>query len=238
MLKKIILQFVKGEIDFNLFYDEYCKDEKIIQCLENAVTFLCEKNISVTYDAVYRENYSLKEAEYYIQKNRMDHTYIVVPNKNYPTVKSLIDHFINSNCSFFMKKSEIYDLIFSITVAFEPNIIYYHKYSNDFKFFIRAVPSYITGGEAACNYIEKEIITKIPFNVSETKRIKLCKEQIKQKFFIEGQKYPRWIQESEWPLSKTGKPTKFLRQESNGEVSYYYFLDVDTNEEIEVMQAY
>lgn len=57
-------------------------------------------------------------------------------------------------------------------------------------------------------------------------------------FYVEGQKYPRWIQESEWPLSKTGKPTKFLRQKSKGEISFYYFLDVDTGEEIEIMQAY
>ncbi len=47
-----------------------------------------------------------------------------------------------------------------------------------------------------------------------------------------------FIQESEWPLSKTGKPTKFLRQRSKGEVSLYYFLDVDTGEEIEIVQAY
>lgn len=238
MIEKTILKFLKGEIDFNLFYNEYSNNEKIIQCLENIVLFLLEKNIYVTYDAVFRENYSAEEAEYYIQRNKKDHTEVVVPNRHFPTVKSLMDHFINSQCSFAKKKAEIYDLVFSIVKAFDPNILYLHKYSEDSEFFIEAVPSYIDGGEEVCGYIEKHIIEKLPLNITKAKRKKLCKEQIKQYFFVEGNKYPRWVQSAEWPLSKTGKPTKFLRQVSEGEVCFYYFLDMDTNEEIEVMQAY
>ncbi len=237
MLEEIILQFVRGEIDFSLFYDEYCKDNKIIQCLENTVSFLCKKNIPVTYDAVFRENFSSEEAEYYIQKNRMDHTDIVVPNKNYSTVKSLIDHFINSNCSFLMKKSEIYDLIFSIVVALEPDTIYYHKYSNDFKFFICVVPDYVAGSKDSCDYIEKEIIAKIPYNLSETKRKKLCKEQVKQNFHIEGNKYPRWAQSAEWPIAN-GKPARYLGYKRTGDLVVYTFENDVTGDLITVEQYY
>lgn len=235
MAEEIIMQFVRGELDFSSFYDAYRKDEKVIRYLEDTVVYLAKNHIPVTYDAVFRADRSLDDAEYYIQKNREDRTEIVVPNRHFPTVKSLIDFFINSDCGFVMKRAEIYDLIFSIVVAFEPTTTYYHKYSDDFKFFLRAVPDYVAGGEAACDYIEKEIIATLPPDVSETKRIKLCKEKIKLSFHITGNKYPRWAQSAEWPIVN-GEPARYLGYKRTGDLVCYLFEDVVTGKEMAIEQ--
>ena len=237
MVEEIIRQFVRGDIDFDVFYNYYCTDNKIIQYLENIVISLNAKNIQITYDAVFNATFTPEEAKYYIEKNRSDHTDIVVPNKHYPDVKSLMDHFLSSSCSFIMKKSEIYNLIYSIVVAAEPKTVYYHKYSDDFSFFNSAVPDYVSGGEEACNYIEKEIISKLPSDISKSKRIKLCKEQIKKSFSIEGNKFPRWAQSAEWPIVN-GKPAKYLGYHRKGDLVVYIFEDVDTKNMIEVKQIY
>lgn len=108
------------------------------------------------------------------------------------------------------------------------------------KFLLDTCPEYLDSEAIENSGIFGELMKQLPESMPKTKRIKEFRKRIKDMFYVEGQKYPRWIQGSEWPLSKTGKPTKFLRQKSmhNGEVCYYYFLDMDTKEEIEVMQAY
>ena len=107
-----------------------------------------------------------------------------------------------------------------------------------FRFILIACPEYLYSAEIENAGILESLIEEFPESMPKTKRIKAFRDKLKAMFYVEGQKYPHWIQESEWPLSKTGKPTKFLRQKSKGEVSFYYFLDVDTGEEIEIMQAY
>lgn len=235
MAEEIIMQFVRGEIGFSSFYDTYRKDDAILRCLEDTVVFLCQNHIPVTYDAVFRADQSPEDAEYYIQKSREDGTHIVVPNQHFPTVKSLIDFFINSDCSFVMKRAEIYDLIFSIVAAMEPNTVYYHKYSDDFKFFLKAVPDYVAGGEAACDYIENEIIAKLPPDLWEAKRIKLCREQIKERFHITGSKYPRWAQTAEWPILN-GEPARYLGYTRTGDLVRYLFEDVATGKSTVIEQ--
>jgi len=107
-----------------------------------------------------------------------------------------------------------------------------------FNFLLDACPEYLNSLEISNAGILDNLMAELPESMPKSKRVKAFKDKIKAMFYIEGQKYPRWIQESEWPLSKTGKPTKFLRQKADGEVCFYYFLDMDTKEEIEVMQAY
>lgn len=111
---------------------------------------------------------------------------------------------------------------------------------NKYNFLLDACPEYLDSAEVENSGILDKLMEEIPDTMSKTNRIKLFKAKLKEIFYVEGQKYPRWIQESEWPLTKTGKSTKFLRQQSacKGEVCFYYFLDMDTREEIEVMQSY
>ena len=120
----------------------------------------------------------------------------------------------------------------------QEKIIQSDKLIEQYNFLLDACPEYLLSVDIEDSGILEQLMEEFPETMPKTKRIKAFKEKLKAMFYIEGNKYPRWIQESEWPLSKTGKPTKFLRQKSKGEVSYYYFLDMDTGEEIEIMQAY
>lgn len=112
--------------------------------------------------------------------------------------------------------------------------------SDKFNFFLRACPDYLYSPTIEESGIFEKLLEELPKEWSKPKRIKEFKRRLKEMFFVEGQKYPRWAQESEWPLSPTGKPTKFLGQKSfcGGEVVKYRFLDMDTGKEIEVVQAY
>lgn len=120
----------------------------------------------------------------------------------------------------------------------ELNLNIDHTLSEKYHFILNACPEYLFSEEIENAGILESLMKEFPESMPKTKRIKAFREKLKAMFYVEGQKYPRWLQGSEWPLSKTGKPTKFLRQKSKGEVSFYYFLDVDTGEEIEIMQAY
>lgn len=59
----------------------------------------------------------------------------------------------------------------------------------------------------------------------------------KKEFHIEGMKYPRWIQGGEWPVSKSGKPVRFIEQKRKKGKEYstmlytqFFFEDVETGE--------
>ena len=63
------------------------------------------------------------------------------------------------------------------------------------------------------------------------------KELIKKEFHIVGTKYPRWVQGGEWPVSKSGKPMRFVEQKRKKGKEYqdvlytiYVFEDLDTLE--------
>ena len=133
----------------------------------------------------------------------------------------------------------IYEIFRLLNEAFpELNLVVDETLGNKYDFILDACPEYLLSVEIEQSGIIDSLMQEIPSKLSKTKRIDVFKTKLKKMFYVEGRKYPRWIQESEWPLSKTGKPTKFLRQKSIGELTYYYFLDVDTDEEIEIMQSY
>ena len=73
--------------------------------------------------------------------------------------------------------------------------------------------------------------------MGKTKRKKAAREKIKELFHIEGRKYPRWAQESEWPMGKNS-PMKFIRQKQDEDQVLFWFEDVDTGEERVIEQFY
>ena len=56
--------------------------------------------------------------------------------------------------------------------------------------------------------------------------------------YIEKCKYPRWIQSPEWPISKSGKPMKFVKQitDKNTQITKFIFEDIDTKQETTIEQ--
>ena len=61
------------------------------------------------------------------------------------------------------------------------------------------------------------------------------KRGIKELFHISGSKYPKWVQEPEWPMSN-GIPMKFVSQQTDGEFNSYVFEDVTTKDKRVIKQ--
>ena len=102
--------------------------------------------------------------------------------------------------------------------------------SDRFRFLLEILPDYIHGTQA--EELVDKIINSVPESMPKGKRIKEIKEKIKQAFHLDGKKYPRWWQNTDWPFSKTGKPKRFVSQGQgcHEEITEYIFEDVDTGE--------
>lgn len=108
-----------------------------------------------------------------------------------------------------------------------------------FDFMLDACPEYIGGPEV--NHLLDELLEEIPADLSKAKRVKLYKEKVKALFPMAGKKYPRWVQEAEWPLSPSGKPMRFVEQKKGKDYkttmqTHFLFEDVDTGEQRVVEQ--
>lgn len=104
-------------------------------------------------------------------------------------------------------------------------------------FMMDVCPEYIEGHEIDDAGIIEAIIEQIPDSLPKAKRKKQIKELIKKEFYIEGTKYPRWVQGGEWPVSKNGKPMRFVEQKRKKGKEYaqmlytqFFFEDVETGE--------
>lgn len=123
-----------------------------------------------------------------------------------------------------------------LTDAFpDDGIIVDQTLSDKFDFMLDACPQYIGGPEV--DHLLDELLEGIPEDLAKTKRIKLYKEKAKAMFYITGNKFPRWVQEAEWPLAPSGKPMRFVEQKCKKGNEYkmtmythFIFEDVDTGE--------
>lgn len=104
-------------------------------------------------------------------------------------------------------------------------------------FIMDVCPEYIEGHEIDEAGIIEAIVEQVPETLPKSKRKKQIKELIKKEFHIEGTKYPRWVQGGEWPVSKSGKPMRFVEQKRKKGKGYenmlytlFVFEDVDTLE--------
>lgn len=115
-------------------------------------------------------------------------------------------------------------------IAFTPTSVYRDKFEQ----LLDVLPDYIEGAQAE-SLIEK-IIQSVPPELAKTKRKKLIKEKIREAFHLQDGKRPHWVQGSDWPFGKTGKPLKYLSRKTEGELTVFLFLDVDTEEITEVKE--
>lgn len=113
----------------------------------------------------------------------------------------------------------------------------HHQYS----FMLEACPEYIGGPEA--DALLEALLEELPKDLNKTKKVKLYKEQVKELFHIEQNKYPRWVQEAEWPLGQNGMPMRFVSQKRKKGKAYdtmlfteFLFEDVETGEQRVVEQ--
>lgn len=127
-----------------------------------------------------------------------------------------------------------------LTTAFpEEGIVADQTLNEKYDLLLDACPEYIGGPEV--DHLLDGLLEALPPELSRTKRVKLCKEQVKALFPLTGKKYPRWVQEAEWPLGPSGKPMRFVEQKKGKDYkttmqTHYIFEDVDTGEQRVVEQ--
>ena len=112
------------------------------------------------------------------------------------------------------------------------------QYEKAFCFALDVIPEYLSGGTAEM-YIQENIIPLFPESMPKTQRKKAIKAKIKEEFKSE-KGYPIWVQSSEWPLGKNGKPAVYLgkKKRHNGEMVIYTFRDDSDDSLIMVEQFY
>ena len=154
---------------------------------------------------------------------------------HFPNFKCLYDWCISCGGGFFSKAS-LYDEVYNIIVFVDSNVKKYLKYDEDYELALDSIPEYLDG-EEACAFIDSEIFSKLPLNLSKIEKKKFIKNKCKELFHIEGNKYPRWIQSAEWPI-RNGTPCKYIKQRKIGEKIQYIFQDINSDEEILIEQYY
>ena len=172
--------------------------------------------------------------ELYQKKHKMGLINEAIYEK-FPNFQKKFEWCINCGGGFF-SKSSLYNLVYDLILIDFPNCKKYLKYEQNFNLSLSAIPDYLDGDEAS-KYIEDNIFSKIPLDLSRSKQIKFIKEQCKKDFFIEGNKIPHWVQSCEWPI-RNNKPCKYLGNKRKGDLVEFLFEDIDTHNTFVVKQYY
>lgn len=123
-----------------------------------------------------------------------------------------------------------YDGVFDIFYQYDPSLEYLgQKYQQAFCYALEVIPDYLSGGQAEM-YIQEHIIPLFPDTIPKTRRIKETKARIRQEFKSE-KGYPGWVQSSDWPIGKDGKPMTYVKKGKRvGEKHSWIFRDESTGE--------
>lgn len=92
------------------------------------------------------------------------------------------------------------------------------------------------GGPEVDSLVDKLVQSKDD-TISATKFIREAKQQLRILFHLVPRKYPRWIQEPDWPMGKHS-PMKYVDQKKTGDLVEFFFQDVDTDEMKVIKQYY
>ena len=111
------------------------------------------------------------------------------------------------------------------------------KYREKYRFLLKIQPDWLDIFDE--DFLEGQIVSKAPADLSEAKKIKWCKDKIKDLFRYDLRP-PRWVQGAEWPIVN-GRPLVFKNQskeKKDDERVYFCFYDPDTKQETIVTQFY
>ena len=215
---KLCSDYIEGRMDAGTFERLIDNDPNLLEWLQSIVPstktmYVYDRTTNTSVQHPYRIAVVLKDCEK-IQvggpKGSVDYRYIV-----HKTISDLI-----------------------IEVLPELGLVPDCSLKDDFELCMDACPQYIGGVEIAEANIIGALLATIPKTLSKASRKKEAKQKILEAFHIEGRKYPRWVQEPEWPVYN-GKPMKFIRTEKvNSEFSIHHFIDVESGFERSVEDAF
>lgn len=132
---------------------------------------------------------------------------------------------------------KFYLRLFDLYYQFDQSLLCRDEaYQAAYHFALDVIPEYLSGGYAE-GYIQEHIIPLFPETMSRSSRIKAIKAKIREVFKSE-KGFPVWIQSSEWPLGKDGRPATYLgrKKKHGGEMIEYAFRDESDGSTILVEQ--
>lgn len=97
------------------------------------------------------------------------------------------------------------------------------------------VPDWLS--DDAMEYVDEEIISKTPIDLSEKEKKKWIKKQIKDTFKFE-KRPPEFAQSGIWPRDEKGDFLVFRKQIDDGEKTTYIFVDPKTKQEYKFEETY
>lgn len=215
-------------------------DESIIKS-NHAIHLISTEGIQV-FDAY--ENYKANYIQHWLDqtKNIMDNEFsdvIAVPYN----VKDELSKLTRKNK--LANRLNVQGWLYNLMKEIYPNeqLEKDNTLSEKYRFMLDVCPDYIGGCDIDDAEIIDKLIDSVPADLPKAKRTKEIKARIKDAFHVKGIVYPRWVQEPEWPLSKSGKPMRFVDQKRKKGKEYkdmlytlYTFEDVDTGERVVVEQ--
>lgn len=202
-----MVDFITGELDISSFIERYRTNPDIADWLQSIVDYVIQYNVPPRRRFV-TDVSGGEEREY------LSH--------------STVEKFIPDSSGTYPRHEYIWESVRQYICYFEPHTIrgafaiftlvadiYYQydfmmvdrtdKYENDYAFMLETIPRYVNSvdGEA---YIQKMIIPRFPETMSKTARKQRIRAAIREDFTRECKQYPRWLQESEWPVGASGIP--------------------------------
>lgn len=218
--KQIVFDFVEGKMPFDDFWKVFSINPEIAVWLDEIADF---KHRPIPDD--------LYEAFIGIQaiccKIDDGHIFKYLEKNPYPPQ----DRFTREATA----RCGIFSVVGAALTAAYPEVKPTKYYQQEDDFYFDAIPEALMNVELE-EYFE-QVLSEFPASMGKTKRKKAAREKIKELFHIEGRKYPRWAQESEWPMGKNS-PMKFIRQKQDEDQVLFWFEDVDTGEERVIEQFY
>lgn len=259
MEKNVIIEnFLLGVMPEEEFKELFEKDDSIVNYLEKIVKNYSDSNLlkylvdpSEFVEDMKKEIEEAKEEANKLEEKTIERiladmkvnnliTYMNTTADSFTSIRKYFEsrpgHSTNLNtCG---GTSNFIDKLLVLYKHVNPDIVPTKKYSDDYIFLLNVMPDYMASIDAE-KYIEKNIISLYPDTMKVSERKKAIKAKIKEEFKSE-KGYPCWIQESEWPICKSGKPGIYVGSKKlhGGEAKEYYFKDPITGEIITIFQSY
>ena len=115
-------------------------------------------------------------------------------------------------------------ILFDENISMKRTNTYYQK-AVEFADFI---PDWLS--DDAMEYVDENIIAKVPNDLSDKEKKKWIRKQIKETFKYE-KRPPEFVQSGIWPKDKDGNFLVFRKQIEDGEKVTYVFVDPTTKQE-------
>ena len=218
---KSIYDFVAGDLSFDDFWPEFCRDSELQTWFDTA------------------GNFGQEEIPYFKKGSLQWHFYDMIRNTHNGHALKALPMFmadIPGKFHYYPEEKYIIYLKFeTVLLTINPKVKRTKMYKQESDYYEKAVSRSIGGPEVW--YFTESVLEQFPRTMKAADRVKAGRAAIQEAFHIHDRKFPCWPQEAEWPMGKNS-PMEYLGRHKDGELVQLRFRDVDTGEEKVVEQFY